>query len=50
MYRVYIEAEYQVQRDTAGWRTEKLPPNRKSNLDEIATYMEQKFKSDVKEH
>lgn len=49
-YRVYFEAEYQVQTDTSSWRADEPPPNRKEYLDEIATYMEDQFKSGVKEY
>lgn len=50
VYRVYVEAEYQVQGDTTDWRSEEPPPSRKEYLDEIATYMEDQFKSGVKDY
>ena len=50
VYRVYVEAEYQVQGDTTDWRSEEPPPSRKEYLDEIARYMEDQFKSGVKDY
>jgi len=48
-YRVYFEAEYQVQREDADWERIEMGEARKAYVEDIAVYLERKFKSGVKE-
>lgn len=48
-FRIYLEADYQVKRDTSEWAAENIPASREDYLEKIRTFMENELASGVQD-